>query len=166
MTNLAEQIVGKELQSLGVITEQVKVDTPKETVQPTKRKAEVYIPQPKQKDTRHKQFKTENSRHRMINKFTSDNPSWTKDWACEVGAKMRQDFWECENGSSDGVIQDKDLNEIIDLCHRDLGQLLDHLGIVFKPKGNDCFKEQLKSIIIGHAMFNNGSMNRNVKVVD
>lgn len=167
MTNLAEQIVGKELKNLGVLLEPepVKVEV-KQAPKVTTRKTEVYKPQPKQHDNRHKEFKTENSRHRMINKFTSDNPSWTKDWACEVGAKMRQDFWECENGSSDGVIQDKDLNEIIDLCHRDLGQLLDHLGIVFKPKGNDCFKEQLKSIIIGHSMFNNGSMNRNVKVVD
>ena len=166
MTNLAEQIVGKELKNLGVLLEPkpIKVEV---KVKPKVVASKTVIEKPQQRlDTRHYHHKTENSRHRMIDKFTSDNPSWTKDWACELGAKMRQEFWECTSGSSDAAIDDKKLDEIVDLCHRDLGQLLDHLGIVFKTKGNDIFKEDIKKVFLEHAMFNNGSMNRNIKAVD
>ena len=163
MTNLAEKIVGNELRNLGVLeSEPVYTGAPEIT---TARKTVVRKPQQKF-DSRHKQFKTENARHRMIDKFTSDCPSWTKDWACEVGSKMRNDFWECASGSSEAEIDKKKLDELIDLCHIDLGQLLDHLGIVFKAKGNDDFKDVMRKIILEQAMFNNGSMNRNIKVVD
>ena len=160
MSNLADKIVGKELENLGVIVKPIATVI----TLPTERKTTV-VTKPTY-DTRHKHFKTENARHKMVDKFTSENPSWSKDWACEVGAKMRQEFWECAQGSCEATIDNKKLTEIIELCHKDIGQLLDHLGIVFKTSGNEKFKSMLSDIIKEEAIFNNGSMNRNIKVID
>ena len=165
MTNLTEKIVGKELESLGVVTQKVMEPEPVKVVKtkPSQPRKTTVVPQPKY-DTRHKNHKTENARYRMIDKFTSDNPQWTKDWACELGSQMRQEFWECISGNADAEIKSEHMSEDIDLCKRDLGQLLDHLGIVFKPSGHTLFKETMEKIIVEHAVFNNAHMNRYIKV--
>mgnify|MGYP004175619617 CR=1 FL=1 len=165
MTNLTEKIIGKELESLGVVTQKVMEPEPVKEIKtkPNSPRKTTVVSKPSY-DTRHKNFKTENARHRMIDKFTSDNPKWTKDWACELGSQMRQEFWECIGGNPDAQIKAEHMEEIIDLCHRDLGQLLDHLGIVLKPSGHTLFKEHLQNIFVEHAVFNNGHMNRFIKV--
>ena len=156
MNDTTSNIINDTLESYGVVEKQKETKkTDKKTEMPPipdfldRRKTRIA-------DTRQKSWKPTTSR-------VPSPESWKKDDVITKLDELRESSFECLTGSPDATIEKQKLDDIVSIITTDLGNALEHTGLVYKYGTSPSrLRDALREFILSETKYNNGSMYRQV----
>lgn len=167
MTDIADKIVENTLDELGVVSKDTTpkpAETPKVSAKPIKAKPldDLDIPdfldRRKKADNRDKVYVPKTGR-------AASPADWKHDSVIAKLDELRQTSFECLQGTSDAVIEEKALDNIVYLLATDVANAMEHAGLVYMGEGSPSrLRDLLRSFIVADTKHNNGSMYRYVTV--
>lgn len=171
MENVVDKITGQQLSDLGIESKDSipkKRETPVKTVVKAKPvQAKMFDEMPDIPDFLDRRRNPDNRQLSYIPK-TSRAPEptgWAKDDVIAKLDVLRQEAFECIEGSPDAVIYTKDLDKIVNILATDVANAMEHAGLVYSTAGSpERLRELLHAFIVSDTKHNNGSMYRYLAV--
>ena len=162
MKDTSQEIIRDTLESYGVVDKEKPKETRKSVASPSIAEDMPELPdfldrrRTRVSDTRQKSWKPTTSR-------VPSPESWQKDDVIAKLDELRESSFECLSGSPDATIEKQKLDDIVSIITTDLGNALEHAGLVYKYETSPSrLRDALREFILSETKYNNGSMYRRV----